>query len=208
MGGMGMGGTGRGRGGTTIELAAPLKFNHAANMPISIWGTGISFQPATAFVHASNEPVLPLGTGITLDKPLDHEHPIDVAVRDAGATTAGYQGERKPNQWFGGPAITYGGAIILRDAAGLVTDSLNFGELIDPWAAEGYQAKGGSSGCRAPSPIASPGRPGRGGAAGGTPAGAAASSRSAGRTSDGADTDSNCTDFVTQTPTPGAVNRR
>ena len=179
-------------------------------MPISISGTGITFQPATAFVHASNEPVLPLGTGITLDKPLDSDHAIDVAIRDAAASAAGYQGEPMPRQWFGGPLITYGGAMILRDASGMVADSLNFGEVVDPWAAEGYQAGGGSSqnGCRVPSPIASPGRPGRGGAAGGAPAAAAAPSRSAGRVADGADTDSNCTDFAIQTLTPGAPNRR
>ena len=52
-----------------LELAAPLKFNHAANMPFSVRGTGISFQPATAFAHSSNEPLQPLGTGITLDSP-------------------------------------------------------------------------------------------------------------------------------------------
>jgi hypothetical protein len=179
-------------------------------MPLSIPGTGISFQPATAFVHASNEPVLPLGTGITLDKPLDNDHAIDAVVRDAAVMSADLAGVQKPHQWLGGPLITYGGAMILRDAAGMVADSLNFGEVVDPWAAEGYQAGGGSTknGCRAPSPIASPGRPGRGGAGGGDPAAAAAPSRSAGRTADGADTDSNCTDFRVQTPTPGAPNQR
>ena len=56
--------------GTGLDLAAPLKFNHAANLPFSDRGTGISFEPATAFAHSSNEPVQALGTGITLDKPL------------------------------------------------------------------------------------------------------------------------------------------
>src|ERR1035438_4469393 len=54
--------------GTGLDLAAPLKFNHAANLPFSVRGTGISFQPATAFAHSSNEPVQALGTGITLEK--------------------------------------------------------------------------------------------------------------------------------------------
>ena len=48
--------------GTGLDLAAPLKFNHAANLPFSDRGTGITFQPATAFAHSSNEPVQPLGT--------------------------------------------------------------------------------------------------------------------------------------------------
>jgi hypothetical protein len=165
--------------GLDLDLAAPLRFNHAANLPFSDRGTGISFQPATAFVHQSNEPVQALGTGITLDRPLVHDHAINAVVRDAQVTTAGYQGT-EPNQWFGGPALSpAAGSMVLRDAAGLVVDSLNYGLLVDPWAAEGYQAASGSgqSGCR----VTAPG-PGR----------------SAGRFPDGADTDSNCTDFLTQ----------
>jgi hypothetical protein len=167
--------------GTGLDLAAPLRFNHAANLPFSDRGTGISFQPATAFVHQSNEPVQALGTGITLDSPLALNHAINAVVRDAAVTTAGYQGMTQPNQWFGGPALSpAAGSMVLRDAAGLVVDSLNYGLLVDPWAAEGYQAASGSgqSGCR----VTAPG-PGR----------------SVGRFPDGADTDSNCTDFLTQT---------
>jgi hypothetical protein len=90
--------------GTGLDLAAPLKFNHAANLPFSARGTGISFQPESAFAHSSNEPIQPLGTGITLDSPLANDHAIDAVVRDAGATAAGYQGTPAPNQWFGLPA--------------------------------------------------------------------------------------------------------
>jgi hypothetical protein len=180
--------------GTGLDLAAPLRFNHAANMPFSDRGTGISFTPATAHAHSSNEPLQALGTGITLDSPLAHEHDIDAVVRDAAVTTAGYQGTPAPNQWFGGPALSpSAGNMVLRDAAGLVVDSLNYGLLVDPWAAEGYQAASGAgeSGCRAISP---------GSAGGFGPAGPAvtATYRSAGRYPDGADTDSNCSDFLTQ----------
>jgi len=183
--------------GTGLDLAAPLKFNHAANLPFSDRGTGISFQPATAFAHSSNEPVQPLGTGITLDKPLIKDHAINAVVRDAQVTMAGYQGTPTPNQWFGGPALSpSAGNMVLRDAAGLVVDSLNYGGLVDPWASEGYQATSGAgrSGCRVPTP----------GLAGGFgPAAAAASAinRSAGRFPDGLDTDSNCTDFLLQPAT-------
>ena len=186
--------------GTGLDLSAPLKFSHAANLPFAAQGTGISFTPATAFSHSSNEPVQPLGTGVTLDKPLERAHPIDAVVRDAVATTAGYQGPPEPNQWFGGPAFsTSAGTMVLRDAAGLVVDSLNYGLLVDPWAAEGYQATSGAgeSGCRAPTP----GGGGRGGGGRGGPGGAPAVSapqRSAGRFPDGADTDSNCNDFLLQ----------
>ena len=177
--------------GTGLDLAAPLKFNHAANLPFSARGTGISFTPAAAFAHSSNEPIQPLGTGITLDRGLVREHAIDAVVRDAAVTTAGYQGSPAPNQWFGGPALaTSAGSIVLRDAAGLVVDSLNYGGLVDPWAAEGYQANSGAgqSGCR----VTSPG-----------PAGnvVSAINRSAGRFPDGVDTDGNCTDFLLQPAT-------
>jgi non-reducing end alpha-L-arabinofuranosidase len=183
--------------GTGLELSAPLKFNHAANIPFSVQGTGISFEPATTVAHSSNEPVQPLGTGITLDQPLDRDHAIDAVVRDAAVTTAGYQGTATPNQWFGGPALSpNAGNMVLRDAAGLVVDSLNYGGLVDPWAAEGYQATSGATqnGCRVASPSVTGG--GRGG-----PAVSGATSRSAGRFPDGADTDSNCNDFLLQAAT-------
>jgi hypothetical protein len=196
-----------GRGGTpgTLQLAAPLKFNHASNIPFSVRGTGVSFQPATAFAHSSNEPLRPLGTGITLDSPLAADHAIDAVVRDAAVTTAGYQGTPVPNQWFGGPALADAGNLVLRDASGLVVDSLNYGGLVDPWASQGYQAESGTGrgGCSVLSPAAPRGGRGRGGQAPAAPA----PSRSAGRTSDGADTGSNCGDFRLQSPTPGAPNR-
>jgi hypothetical protein len=188
------GGGGRGGGGASLELEAPLKFNHANNLPFSVRGTGISFQPATAFAHSSNEPLQPLGTGIALDSPLANDHAINAVVRDAAVTTAGYEGTPAPNQWFGGPALANSGNMVLRDAAGLVVDSLNYGNVVDPWAAQGYQGTSPGSGCSVPSPSAGGrGGPGRGGPAGPTPA------RSAGRFPDGANTGSNCRDFQVQT---------
>jgi hypothetical protein len=190
--------------GTGIDLAAPLKHNHAANLPFSDRGTGISFKPATAFAHFSNEPVQALGTGIALDTPLAHNHEINAAVRDAAVTSAGYQGTPAPNQWFGGPELAtsaplFGhtitvkeGSLVLRDATGLVVDSLNYGGLVDPWAAKGYQAISGieKSGCFVPAP---------GAGAGGNPfASGSTITASAGRFPDGTETDSNCADFLTQ----------
>jgi hypothetical protein len=182
--------------GTGLDLAAPLRFSHAANLPFSVRGTGISFAPATAFAHSSNEPVQPLGTGITIDRPLANDHPIDAVVRDAAVTLAGYQGAPAPNQWFGGPVLSpFAGTMVLRDAAGLVVDSLNYGLLVDPWASEGYHATSGAgeSGCRVPTPG-----PGRGGFGGPTAPPLSLPHRSAGRFPDGRDTDSNCQDFVVQ----------
>jgi hypothetical protein len=185
--------------GTGLDLAAPLRFAHAANLPFSDRGTGITFTPATAFTHSSNEPVQALGGGVTVGNALIKDHAIDAVVRDAQVTTAGYQGPPTPNQWFGGPALSpAAGSMVLRDAAGLVVDSLNYGLLVDPWAAEGYHGTSGAgqSGCR----VATPG-PGRGGAGGPAAAAVATPHRSAGRFPDGADTDSNCTDFRLQPAT-------
>jgi hypothetical protein len=187
--------------GTGLDLAAPLRFNHAANLPFSNRGTGISFKPATAFAHSSNEPVLPLGTGVTLDRPLAEDHAIDAVVRDEKVTTAGYQGAPAPDQWFGGPELgPRAGAMVLRDAAGRVVDSQNYGGLVDPWAAEGYQATSGrgEGGCSAPAPEVARERFGFGGR--GTSA-TSMPDRSAGRFPDGSDTDSNCTDFLLQSST-------
>jgi hypothetical protein len=183
--------------GTGLELAAPLQFDHSANLPFSNSGTGIRFKPATVFPHSSNEPVQLLGTGILLDKPLTKEHSINTVVRDAVVTTAGYQGLAVPNQWFGGPVLsTNAGTMVLRDAAGLVVDSLNYGGLVDPWASEGYQAVSGAgqSGCRVIVPAA-------GGGGGAAAAAVAGPHRSAGRFPDGLDTDSNCNDFLLQSAT-------
>lgn len=179
--------------GTGLELAAPLKFTHASNLPFSARGTGISFQPAARFAHSSNEPVQPLGTGITLDKPLAKDHDINAVVRDESVTSAGYQGSTAPQQWFGGPALSpAAGAMVLRDGTGLVVDSLNYGLLVDLWAAEGCHGKSGAreGGCR----VASPGPAMRFGP---NPTPQPGSNRSAGRFPGGADTDSNCSDFVT-----------
>jgi non-reducing end alpha-L-arabinofuranosidase len=182
--------------GTGLELEQPMKFNHSYNIPFSARGTGISFEPATAFAHSSNEPVLPLGTGITLDKPLTLDHTIDVVIRDQKVTTAGYQGTAIPNQWFGGPALSSSaGNMVLRDATGKVVDGLNYGGLVDPWSAEGYQATSGAgeSGCFAPTPAM-----GRGGFRMGPSTPTVQPDRSTGRYPDGADSDSNCRDFQVQ----------
>jgi len=168
--------------GTGLDLAAPLRFNHAANLPFSDRGTGISFQPSTAFAHSSDEPIQPLGTGITLDDPLDKDHPIDTVVQDVAVTAAGYQGMPTPNQWFGGPVLSpKESSMVLSDSVGLVVDSLNYGTVVDPWAAEGYQATSGprAGGCRV---IPTPANAGAG--------------TSAGRFPDGHDTGSNCNDFL------------
>jgi non-reducing end alpha-L-arabinofuranosidase len=199
--------------GTGLDLAAPLRFNHAANLPFADRGTGISFQPATSFAHSSNEPVQAIGTGITLDSPLTNSHDINAVVRDSSVTDAGYQGTPEPNQWFGGPELTTTGAffgrstvsfkagsMVLRDAAGMVVDSLNYGGIVDPWAAEGYQATSGpeESGCHVTAPAS-----GNGGL---VAPDAKAFDTSAGRFPDGIDTDSNCEDFVTEPSTTLSAN--
>ncbi len=181
--------------GTGLDLEERLKFNHSSNMPFSVKGTGITFKPATAFAHSSNEPVLALGNTLTLDQSLSNNHDIDDVVRNTKVTAAGYQGDVAPDQWFGGPILSLNaGNMILRDAAGNVVDGLNYGGLVDPWAAEGYQAASGAgeSGCYVPVPGMTRGfwmAPA---------ASATQPNRSAGRYPDGTDNDSNCRDFMLQ----------
>jgi non-reducing end alpha-L-arabinofuranosidase len=192
--------------GTGLDLAGPLQFHHAANLPFTDRGTGVSFQPASAFAHSSNEPVQALGTGITLDKPLANNHGINEVVLDTAVKTAGYQGTPAPNQWFGGPEFTttapqFGhtttveeGSMLLRDASGAVADSLNYGAIVDPWAAEGDQlalSLARLGGCYAPAP-------GSTFDSWTTLVTLVMTNTSSGRFPDGADTDSNCIDFQTQ----------
>jgi hypothetical protein len=181
--------------GTGLDVAEPLKFNHASNIPFSVKGTGIDFEPATAFPHSSNEPVQPLLSSVTLDQPLSMDHETDAVVRDQKVVTAGYQGSPMPNQWFGGPALNArAGNMVLRDAAGNVVDGLNYGGLVDPWAAEGYQANSGANenGNFAPAPGVSrgfrmgPSQP------------AVQPNKSAFRYPDGTDNDNNGRDFILQ----------
>ena len=191
--------------GAGLELVEPLKYHHSINTPYSCNGTGVTIESATTVAHLSNEPVIPLGTGITLDKPLDNNQEIHVAVNLPSAAPA-----VKANQLFGGPAIGGTGTMVLRDASGIVADSLNYGGQsghVDPWAGEGYQGNVGGrrDGCNAPGIGGGRGGMGQRGGATAAPA-APATPRSIGRATDGADTDSNCTDFRSQEATPGATN--
>jgi hypothetical protein len=94
---------------------------------------------------------------------------------------------------FGWTIMPEEGSMVLRNASGVVADSLNYGAIVAPWAAEGYQAASGASesGCYAPAPDSTlelwsivPGP--------------IATNTSGGRFPDGSDTDSNCNDFLTQ----------
>jgi hypothetical protein len=195
-----------------VELAAPLKFHHAAWVDVSDVGTGITFAPPTRFPHTSGDAVQALGSGITLDRPLDNDHEYGAAIINPQAPAASYQGT--PNQWFGGALSPSAGSIALMDSTGkVVVDAMVYGSqqssssangtIASPELAtlEGVQDKGG---CIVVVP-----QPGRGGRGRGAPAASApAPARSAARTSDGADADSNCTDFQMQPSTPGAPNQR
>ena len=178
--------------GTGLDLEKPLKFDHSYNMPFSVWGTGISFEPATKFEHHSNEPVLPLCFSVTLDKSLSKAHAINDVVMNTKVKMAGYQGTVKPDQWFGGPALSFvAGNMVLRNAEGNVVDGLNYGEIVDPWASEGYHAISGAGelGCYTESPAI------RGGTSRRNTTPSNLPMRSVGRYPDGTDNDSNCNDF-------------
>jgi hypothetical protein len=211
--GGGAGGRNEAAGGE-IELATPLKFDHMAWEDVSDAGTGISFSPATRFPHTSGDAVQALGSGIALDRPLDNPHDHGAAVVSAQApATTGYQGMPAPHQWFGSELSRGAGSVALVDSSGtVIVDAVVYGSqqssssangtVASPELAtlEGVQDKGG---CIVVVP-----QPARGGRGRGAPAAAAPGpGRSAARTADGADTDSNCTDFQMQSATPGAPNQ-
>lgn len=181
--------------GTGLDIAEPLKYAHASNMPYCVNGTGISFEPATKYVHYSNEPVLALAFALELDSPLAENHSINDPVVDANST-AGYHGDVKPNQLFGGPALSNaGGNITLRDAKGNIADAVNFGLVTDPWLGEGYMADSGleQDGNFAATPYPN--------IRFGMAPTMAIASLSSGRYPDGADKDDNKTDFTAHTST-------
>ncbi len=187
-----------------VELATPLRFDHMLDVDVADRGTGISFSPATRFVHKSGDAVQALGSGITLDNGLEKSHSTGAAVINPEATSVGYQGSVKPNQWFGLPLSASAGSIALMDASGVVViDAMVYGSqqsnssangtVTSPELAtlEGVQSQGGcivvvqgqASGYRQQAQSVS------------TP------SRSYGRYPDGTDTDSNCSDYLLQTTT-------
>ena len=177
--------------GTGLDIAEPLKYFHSCNMPYSVNGTGITFEPATKHAHYSNEPVLALCFSIELEQPLKSAHAINEAVL---AGTGGFSGEA--DLVFGGPALSESaGNITLRDAKGNVADALNYGLVVDPWLAEGYQADSGLEEDGNFVPVPYPGRRGFGFGMGVAPG---VASLSAGRFPDGADRDDNKTDFRVQ----------
>jgi sRNA-binding protein len=192
--------------GTEVALSAPLRLDHASGVDVSDVGTGISFSPATRFPHTSGDAVQALGSGILLDHPLARNHPYGAPVRGEVHTEGGYQGKSSPNQWFGGVLSPSAGSIALMDASGkVVVDAIVYGSpqsnssgngtIASPELAtlEGDQ---GGGGCIVP--VSRP----EGGAG-----------FSVGRYPDGADTDSNCSDFHKQATAtlaaasaPGATN--
>jgi non-reducing end alpha-L-arabinofuranosidase len=188
--------------GTGVEVATPLRFEHASGVDVSDPGTGITFSPATKFAHVSGDAVQALGSGVTLDRPLVRSHVYGAAVVNPAVSSEGYQGSPAPSQWFGAPLSSRAGSIALKDASGVaLVDAVVYGSqqssssangtITSPEIAtlEGDQGKGG---CIAIVPNVA----GRGGA----PAGGLGN-RSLGRFPDGRDADSLCTDFQMQAAT-------
>ncbi len=190
--------------GGGVTLATPLRFDHMGGVDVSDVGTGISFSPATRFPHVSGDAVQAQGSGIALDRPLASSHGYGAPVVNPLAAAVGYQGSPAPDQWFGGALSPRAGSIALMDPSGAVvvnamvygsqqSSSSGNGTIASPEIAT-LEADQGQGGCIVVAPSE-----GRGfGRFGGAPA---ATDRSAGRFPDGADTDSNCTDFLVQTAT-------
>jgi hypothetical protein len=185
---------GPGASGTGVGLAAPLKFDHRSGVDVSDAGTGIGFSPATKFAHVSGDAVQALGSGISLDRPLAKSHVYLAPVVNALATAVGYQGPPAPNEWFGGLLSARAGSIALMDASGVV--------MIDAMVYGSQQSNSSGNGTIASPEIATlEGDQGKGGCIVVVPAATSGAGRSRGRFADGADTDSNCTDFLLQPAT-------
>jgi non-reducing end alpha-L-arabinofuranosidase len=193
-------------GGTSLELKAALTFDHRSGADVSDPGTGIEFAPATRFAHVSGDAVQALGSGLTLDRPLAKGHPYGAPVANARVAAGGYQGTPAPQQWFGGPLSTRAGSIALMDASGqAVVDAMVYGSQQSNSSANGTIAS--------PELATLEGDQGGGGCIVVVPAAAGGAGVSRGRFPDGADADSNCTDFLLQSATtlaaasaPGANN--
>jgi non-reducing end alpha-L-arabinofuranosidase len=180
--------------GTGVELAASLKIDHASGVDVSDAGSGITFSPATRFPHASGDAVQALGSGLTLDTALMKSHALGAPVVNPRVAVEGYRGLPAPNQWFGGALSTRAGSIALVDASGaVVVDAMVYGS---------QQSNSSGNGTIASPELATlEGDQGRGGCIVVVPAAAAGAGTSRGRFPDGADADSNCTDFLLQAAT-------
>jgi len=178
-------------GAAGVSLGAPLKFDHAATIDVTDVGTGIGISPPTKFAHTSGDAVQALGGGVKLDKPLAKAHAYGAPVSNS---SGGYQGPA-PNQWFGAVLSSRAGSIALMDAGGTVVDAIVYGSQQSNSSANGTIAS--------PELATLEGDQGKGGCIAVLVAGTA--SRSLGRFPDGADTDSNCADFLTQSATTLAV---
>ena len=176
--------------GTGVTLDRPLQFGHSEGVDVSDEGTGISFSPATKFLHRSGDALQALGSGIRLSSPLTHDHAYGSPIVNPSATMAGYQGPPQPNQWFGGTLSSSAGSIALMDAGGTTVDAMVYGS---------QQSNSSGNGT-----IASPelaileGDQSMGGCIVSTSGLTSGVDTSAGRYPDGADSDSNCTDFLMQ----------
>jgi non-reducing end alpha-L-arabinofuranosidase len=184
--------------GAGVDLAAPLEFDHVSGVDVSDVGTGIGFSPATKHPHTSGDAVQALGSGITIDKALVKSHAYGAPVVNALVKTAGYQDSPVPNQWFGGALSARAGSIALLDASGaVVVDAMVYGS---------QQSNSSGNGTIASPELATlEGDQGKGGCIVVTPAAAGGAGTSRGRFPDGADADSNCTDFLLQTATTLSV---
>jgi hypothetical protein len=183
-----------GASGAGVDLTAPLRFDHMASVDVSDVGTGISFSPATKSPHVSGDAVQALGSGITLDSPLAKSHVYLAPVVNASATAVGYQGPPAPNEWFGGLLSARAGSIALMDASGVV--------MVDAMVYGSQQSNSSGNGTITSPEIATlEGDQDKGGCIVVVPAATSGAGGSRGRFPDGADTDSNCTDFLLQPAT-------
>ena len=185
--------------GTGLDLAAPLKFNHAANLPFSDRGTGSVHSRRRRLPTRATSPSsrsAPASRSTARWRRTTRSTRWCVTPRSRPRAT---RERRRPTSGSAARPLASAGSMVLRDAAGLVVDSLNYGLPRRPMGGRGLPGTSGAgqSGCRVPAPGAGRGGGRRAGGSGRRHA--ASGARAASRTA--RDTDSNCTDFLLQPAT-------
>ena len=175
-----------------VELEAPLKSAHAANVDVSCPGSGISFTPSTRFAHESGDAVQPLGETVQ------------------GLLATGKPDEGLVYRYALSPAA--GSVALVDSATGAVLDAVVYGSQQSNSSANGtiaspelatLEGDQNGGGCIAVVPRALPAF-----MLARMPKGTVPPPVCIIRLPDGADADQLCTDFrQTAVPTPGGPNQ-
>ena len=185
--------------GTGLDLAAPLKFNHSANIPFSDRGTGSPSSRRRPLPTRATSPFSRSAPASRWTSPW----PATMRSMRWSATPRSRRpatrGRRSPTSGSGVPPSRPAPATwccVTPPAWSSTASTTAASSTHGPRRVTRQPPEPGQSGCYVPAPGA-----GRGGSAASAAPAAGGPNRSAGRFPDGLDTDSNCSDFLLQTAT-------